>query len=66
MKWEGNVIGMGGIRNADEISVANPEEKKPLERSIRRRKDIQIRLQGTGWKNADWIVLLRIRASGKL
>jgi hypothetical protein len=36
MEWEGYVTGMGEIRNACNISVAKPEENKPLGRSWRR------------------------------
>jgi hypothetical protein len=45
------------MRNAYEVLVGKPEEKRLLGRPRRRRKDIGIDLRETGWEGVDWIHL---------
>jgi hypothetical protein len=45
-----------GAKNAYRLLVGNPEEKRPLERPIRRLVDnIKMDLREIGWGGMDWI-----------
>jgi hypothetical protein len=58
---------MGEKMNAYRILVGNPEEKRPLGRPRRRWMDnIKMDLREIGWDDMDWIIWLRIGASGGL
>jgi hypothetical protein len=53
---------MGKKRNAYRILVGNPEGKRPLERSRRRRVDnVKMDLREIGWVGMDWIDLAQER-----
>jgi hypothetical protein len=56
MRWERNVARMGEKRHAYRILVGEPEEKRPLGRSRRRREDnIKMDLREIRWGGMDWI-----------
>jgi hypothetical protein len=54
-------------RNAYEILIGKPEEKRPLERPRRRWEgNIRMDLRETGWERVDGCIWLRIGTSGGL
>jgi hypothetical protein len=58
MKCAGNVVHMGGVRNAYKILVRKPEGKRPLRRPRNRQEDIIIMdLREIGREGVDWIHL---------
>jgi hypothetical protein len=58
MRWAGHVARMGEKRNAYRILVGKPEDKRQLERPIRRWVgNIKMVLREIGWDGMDWIDL---------
>jgi len=56
MRLAGHVACMGEVRNACNILVGRPEEKKSLEISKRRWEDnIKMDSREIGWAGVDWI-----------
>jgi hypothetical protein len=61
MRWAGQVVRVGEGRNIYRVLVGKPEEKRPLGRPRRRRKDgIKMDLREIGW-GGGWIHLAQDR-----
>jgi hypothetical protein len=62
MRWAGHVAQAEELRNAQDILVAKPEEKRPVGRPRRRWEDnIRMDLRKIGWEVMDWMHLAQDR-----
>jgi hypothetical protein len=60
MRWMGHVARMGEWRGVYMVLVGQPEETRPLGRPRRRWEDnVNMELQGVGFRVMDWIVLVQ-------
>jgi hypothetical protein len=61
MKWVGHVVSMREVINAYEVLVGQPEGKRPLGKSRRKREHIKLDLRVIGWEGVGWIQLDQCR-----
>jgi hypothetical protein len=63
MRWAGNAVRMGGMRNSCKTLGGKPEGNRPIGRDKRRFEDnIRMDLRGIWWEVGNWMCLAQWRA----